>query len=272
MNEGDRQNDKGEATPGRSDPLPYIRQVLGEALTAPTTWQHGDPSFAEVDGDFYDIWRRVPLGHKVYSYFKVYEKVFGPLRGRVKSVLEIGVYHGASLKTWREYFGSGTVIVGADINPACDKSNDPANGIHVRVGDQADPAFLADLISEFGPFDVIMDDGSHATDHQLSSFRAMFDQGLTAPGIYFIEDTCTAFWRDYQTGPSDPFDLAQACALGMNYFYQTYGYADYTDDRHPRPFSVPRITRMVEEVRIFDSAVAIYKAGDDYYPPLVKHL
>jgi hypothetical protein len=67
------------------------------------------------------------------------------------------------------------------------------------------------------------------------------------------------------------FDLAQACGLGMNYAYWNYGYSDFVSERHPRTFEVPRITKLVEEVRIFDSAIAIYKSGAGHYPPLIKH-
>jgi hypothetical protein len=253
------------------DPLQQIREVLGDDLTKPESWIHDDVAFAKVRGPYYEGWRDLPGGHKVYSYFRAYEKVFAPYRGQEIKLLEVGVYQGASLRAWRNYLGPQAVIVGADIDERCKKSEDAADGIHVRIGDQSDAKFLEALVEEFGPFDVIVDDGSHRTDHQLVTFRKLFDGGLKSPGLFFIEDTCTSLWNEYRVGPHDIFDLVNACSLGMNYFYVKHGYADYTFDKHPAPFSVPRITKLVEEVRVFDSAIAIYKAGPNYYPPLVKH-
>jgi hypothetical protein len=234
-------------------------------------WVHGDVGLAELSGDYYEIWKSLAGGHKVYSYFEVYEKVFRPFRNRKLSVLEIGVYHGASLKAWRSYLGSEATIVGIDINPACSKADDPANCIHVRLGDQSDKAFLASVVAEFGPFDLVIDDGSHVTAHQIKSFQALFGPGLKASGIYFIEDICTSLWNAYCEGPHDMLDLAHACALGLNDFYYRHDYPDYVREQQPRPFQALRLNRMVEEVRIFDSAVAIYKAAQRRHPPLVIH-
>jgi hypothetical protein len=262
---------RAEPTPRRPDPEPFIRAVLGDDLARRESWRHSDTQLQQLSGDYYEIWKQLKGGHKVYSYFEVYEKVFAPFRGQELRVLEIGVYHGASLQAWRSYLGPRATIVGIDINPACRKSEQPEHGIHVRIGDQSDPAFLAAVVAEHGPFDLIMDDGSHVTDHQLKSFRALFEPGLRAKGIYFIEDICTSFWSSYCEGPHDMLDLAHACALGLNHFYWDHDYAQFVRERQPTPFQALRINRLIEEVRIFDSAIAIYKAAEGRNPPLVIH-
>lgn len=255
----------------RPDPLPFIREVVGDDLARTGPWQHTDLDLKGLQGDYYEIWKNIENGHKVDSYFEIYEKVFSPYRGRKLTVLEIGVYHGASVKAWRQYFGPKATIVGIDINPACMKADAPKDGIHVRLGSQSDPSFLAAVLSEFGPFDLIMDDGSHMTSHQLTTFRELFDKGLKHGGIYFIEDTHTSFWKEYCDGPHDAYDLAMACALGINYIHWTYGYTDFLRDRQPRSYEVLRLNKMIDEVRIFDSAIAICKARSNFNPPLIIH-
>jgi hypothetical protein len=42
--------------------------------------------------------------------------------------------------------------------------------IAVRIGDQSDTAFLDSVLAEFGPPDVILDDGSHMMRHVQTSF------------------------------------------------------------------------------------------------------
>jgi hypothetical protein len=64
-----------------------------------------------------------------HNFLKFYEKHIN--KALVKKFLEIGVYKGASLKMWREYFDEATVIEGWDIN-ACDS----VNGCSIKIVDQ----------------------------------------------------------------------------------------------------------------------------------------
>lgn len=63
------------------------------------------------------------------------------------------------------------------------------DGIHTLVGDQGDFDVLKNWIANSnGGFDVIIDDGSHANTHILSSFNLLFHEALLPGGLYFIED------------------------------------------------------------------------------------
>ena len=102
----------------------------------------------QIDGR--DVSKATPLGdleswfrqgkpvniHKWQHYFEIYERHFTPFRGKAVKVLEIGVYKGGSLAMWRSYFGSGSIIVGLDIDPTCKQFEKAFDNIHVRIGDQ----------------------------------------------------------------------------------------------------------------------------------------
>lgn len=125
-----------------------------------------------LSNELYRLWTTIPSGHKWTHYFPIYQSIFGPLRAEPLRILEIGIWHGASLKLWRQYFEHPkTVLVGIDVLSECMESDAPAAGIHVRIGSQADPAFLQRVIEEFGPFDLIIDDGSHHSSHIIASFN-----------------------------------------------------------------------------------------------------
>jgi hypothetical protein len=129
-------------------------------------------------------WAALPGGHKWTHYFPVYEAVFRQIRANPLSILEIGILYGSSLKLWRQYFKHPkTVIVGIDVLEDCIKFDSPATGIHIRIGSQADPVFLKQLVQEFGPFDLIIDDGSHHSSHIISSFNHLYADGLKDNGI-----------------------------------------------------------------------------------------
>jgi len=245
--------------------------VFGPDLLEEVDWRHGDPNFEDLKSDYYELWKKREGGHKKYNYFSVYDRLFGSFRNKRATMLELGVYKGASLKSWQEFLGDGSVVVGVDINPECLKYDDAASRRHVRIGDQCDPRFLAELSAELGPFDIILDDASHRTDHQIASFNSLFVRHLSPAGIYFIEDTNTSLWNPFRQGDRDIFDLIKALGLATHIFYADHYYSDYERSKHPRTFKTLAAAKFIEEVRVVDAGVAIFKARDDYYPPLVDH-
>ncbi len=140
-----------------------------------------------------------PLVHKVPHFFDIYERHFRRFQGTSPTVLEIGVFHGGSLRMWKQYFGPAATIVGLDIEPRSAMLDDPPT-IHVRVGDQSSPADLQALIDEFGPFDIVLDDGSHLPRHQIASLEHLWP-ALKVGGVYVVEDLFTNYWPEYEGGP-----------------------------------------------------------------------
>lgn len=140
-----------------------------------------------------------PLIHKVPHYFEIYERHLRRYQRRRPVVLEIGVFHGGSLRMWERYFGPGSVIVGLDLDPRAAALDDPPH-VHVRVGDQSDPEVLAAVAAEFGPFDVVIDDGGHIPAHQLASLEHLWPH-VRVGGTYLVEDLMTNYWPEYGGGP-----------------------------------------------------------------------
>jgi hypothetical protein len=93
-------------------------------------------------------------------------------------VLEIGVSHGGSLQIWKEYFGPQAEIMGIDIDPRCKEYEE--DQIHILIADQSKLK-----AGDIGPFDIVIDDGSHVPAHQTASLEALWDD---TSGVYLIED------------------------------------------------------------------------------------
>jgi hypothetical protein len=68
--------------------------------------------------------------------------------------------------------------------------------VRILRGSQLDPDFLRRVCEERGPFDIIIDDGSHVPKHVVASFTMLFPK-LADGGIYVIEDVQTAFWPNF---------------------------------------------------------------------------
>ncbi len=124
-----------------------------------------------------------------HNYLAFYEYFMAPLRDAPINLLEIGVYQGASLRTWREYFPKAK-IVGVDITVNCLQF--ATDRIKIELADQSNLEHLAQLAATHGPFDVIIEDGSHMWEHQITSLRGLFPH-LKDGGYYVVEDLQTNY-------------------------------------------------------------------------------
>ena len=147
-----------------------------------------------------------------HSYIPFYAELFA---GRtVNRLLEIGIgfhslmlpfvnpdrpyVHGSSLRMWADYFPDAAIF-GCDVREETMVYNDPLR-IRTIVCDQSSGASLASMVMDlcwdgnriegvptFKGFDIIIDDGSHQTAHQLLTFDCLRPR-LNEGGVYVIED------------------------------------------------------------------------------------
>lgn len=188
-----------------------------------------------------------------HGYTWCYEQELGHRRDATLRLLEIGVFDGASLRAWREYFPRATVH-GIDIDPRC--------AVHegVFIGSQDDHAFLREVAARAGPFDVVVDDGSHAGRDVLASMLALWPH-VRPGGCYVIEDLHAAYWNAGWAGGSVIpllFELVDCC--------MKRGKLPFASLASPRnaPEALARVTRIereVDAVRFYPSMAFVWKAG-----------
>ena len=147
-------------------------------------------------------------GATAHKYVDLYEQHLGPVRADVRRVLEIGVYRGASLQMWRDFFPLADII-GVDIAEV----SVAGPRIETVRGDQSDPAVL-ERLRAMGPFDVIIDDGSHQAAQLIATFNGLFNS-VTPGGFYVIEDMHTAYDVDYGGGAPGTHDTSVALIQRM---------------------------------------------------------
>lgn len=110
------------------------------------------------------------------------------------SILELGVFHGASVRMFAELFPQAK-IHGIDINRECSKHASPPQ-INIHIGSQVDQRFLSGVVSSMGSVDVVIDDGSHMMDHMKTSFDILF-QRLNPGGLYVVEDLGCCYMQQF---------------------------------------------------------------------------
>lgn len=137
------------------------------------------------------------LGH---DYLRHYEIFLSPMRNDVVHILDIGLWEGASLKMWRDYFPNGKVF-GFDIE---DKSQYAEEGVYTMIGDQGNESDLLKAIEDYS-IDIVNEDGSHEAEHQIFTFNTLFPH-LNSGGLYILEDTLCSYDKSRWGKNANVFD------------------------------------------------------------------
>jgi len=85
---------------------------------------------------------------------------------------------------WRDYFPNAQ-ISGIELNKRWYLSGEER--IKVFLGNQMDKEFLATVVAETGPIDVVIDDGAHTSETVVKSLECLLPE-VVPGGLYFIED------------------------------------------------------------------------------------
>ena len=238
------------------------RLCLAAALLENTVLDRGHEQVDLADNDLFKIFRSAYDVHKWHHYFPIYTSRFERFRNKPIRMLEIGVDRGGSLKMWRQWFHSRTVVVGLDINPDCRQFDNPQDNVFVKIGDQADNQFLNSVIQEFGPFDVILDDGGHTTAQMIASFNCLFRNGLKEDGLYFVEDTHSNYVESFIDTDITFVDLCKTLVDIIHQHYVLAGLPNkFRIDKEEAlsELEVPYLTAWVDSVTFYDSIIAIEK-------------
>ena len=134
-----------------------------------------------------------------HGYVRYYAKEFDAIRDMPIKLLEIGVHRARSHFMWSRYFQQGQIygidncetINGQDY--VDNRKNNNADRIHLFKLDQGEYEEVRKLAKKYGPFDIIIDDGSHKPEHQIGCFKILLPY---TSGYYSIEDMHPYYTQD----------------------------------------------------------------------------
>lgn len=147
-----------------------------------------------------------------HEYTPVYQELMRAARRKPVRLLEIGVggygvaLGGESLRMWASYFRKGR-ITGIDLH---DKTALSGGRVQVFQCSQVDAPRLAQIAQDAGPFDFIIDDGSHENAHQIATFGILWPF-VKDGGAYIVEDVQTSYWPSYGGGPLGAPGYEKSC-------------------------------------------------------------
>jgi hypothetical protein len=148
-----------------------------------------------------------------FTHAGMYDRIFPPYKDKSIKLLEIGVHTGGSCAVWELYFPNAKLFAVDILSRSELPLKLPLPRTQIDVVDQGDTAALRVYAEEHGPFDIIIDDGSHYCSHQIQSFETLWEH-LNIGGTYVIEDTSTSIpgrWNDDRY-----IDTSPTC---MEYFH-----------------------------------------------------
>ncbi|OZM72635.1 hypothetical protein CFN78_13435 [Amycolatopsis antarctica] len=151
-----------------------------------------------------------------HQFTRHYERHLEPWRDKRLTVLEVGIggYDdpaggGASLRMWRGYFPRARVY-GVDM---WDKSGVDGPRITTVRANQADVEAMSAVAAKYGPFDLVVDDGSHVSELTRGTFDVLFPH-VRSGGLYVVEDVQTSYWPVFGGNGTDLDDPDTTIGFG----------------------------------------------------------
>ena len=146
--------------------------------------------------------KKYPDKWMYYNYFhsyveNFYEKEFSKYQNKPIDFCEIGIDTGASFFIWNEYFHKDSNILGIDIQTDrinCKYDEHNFNNVSYIIKN----AYDSKLVNILTDFDIIIDDGPHTLESQISCINLYFPK-LKKDGVLIIEDVASLDYIDELT-------------------------------------------------------------------------
>jgi cephalosporin hydroxylase len=196
----------------------------------------------------YFFQNRKNIIYKWTHYFEIYHRHFLKFVGKDCVIVEIGVSEGGSLQMWKHYFGEKARIFGIDILPECKQLEE--DQIEIFIGSQSDREFLKELKTKIPKIDILIDDGGHTMEQQITTFEELFDH-ISNHGIYLCEDTHTSYWEGYGGGYQKPGTFIEYAKQLIDQLHIRH----LLDDKIPET----NFTKTANSIHFYDSVVVIEK-------------
>lgn len=169
-----------------------------------------------------------------HNFTPVYERFLFDKKDTMKQIIEIGVYHGASIKMWDIYFPT-CKILGLDINSKFFNEHTFSDKVSLSVCNATNEDEFTNVLSEYSiqprTVDVIIDDASHIVSHQLKTIAIAWKY-VKPGGLYIIEDMHTSIpeligrHRDipHNGGYIDVSPKTNDCVIGTMYGFNGFNF------------------------------------------------
>ena len=232
-----------------------------------------------------DIGKKYMTDKPGFGYTKVYNEIMEDKRNNLIDIFEIGIYFGASLRMWHEFFPNGNVygidngrllpgakvlVGGRDGTKINILSEDDVKllqpnakvenywdftwieneRIKCFVADQRSESQLKDAFKHFkcDTFDFIIDDGQHFQEHQQKSLGMLFPT-VKSGGYYIIEDIAT---QENLVGGHFWGQKKKDASDSTDYIFKEFLNGKKLESRYITESETDYIEENIEDIYLFD--------------------
>jgi hypothetical protein len=171
------------------------------------------------------------------------------------NLLEIGLNRDdttsiPSLMMWNDYFNKNIHITGFDIDPNFTKFIGQNDNIEIVIGDQSNQNDLAKLKTK--NYDIIIDDGSHISQHQQISFKELWES--VKPGGYYVIENL-----HYQP-------IEETC-VKTKYMFEQWKTGNWMETEYIKNENIQKIQKEIDSIQFYNSQSTLW--GDKINNTLV---
>lgn len=202
--------------------------------------------------------------HTRHNYVSIYDQLFKDIRFNNLRLFEIGVALCRSHNMWLEWMPNA-VVYGIDTSSA--RFSEFSKGKprlildNVNAGDRKQ---LEGYAFNRGPWDIIIDDGSHLNSQQKLGFEVLWDYVIPG-GFYIIEDTHSSYQSKYKDTPRSLIDymcyLVQELSFTIDQ-NKIYASMSFREDK----MDIPKYQREIEYIKFHTGMVIIKKRANETNP------
>jgi SAM-dependent methyltransferase len=146
-----------------------------------------------------------------------------------------------SLMMWNDYLNKNIHITGFDIDPNFEKFIGRNENIEIVIGDQSNEDDLAKLKTK--NYDIIIDDGSHISEHQQISFKELWES-VKPGGYYVIEDL------HYQP-------IEETC-VKTKYLFEQWKTENWIESEYIKNENIQKIQREIDSIEFYNSQSTLW--------------
>ena len=131
-----------------------------------------------------------------HSYLSLYQDLLNDKKESARTVLEVGIYNGGSIKLWDDFFTNATVYALdiMDYELVWDKlKNNEKIKIFSSTDAYDESIFNSTFLDKGITFDFMLDDGPHTLE-SMKQFIKLYSKLMTDDGILIIEDVQSIDW------------------------------------------------------------------------------
>ncbi len=197
-------------------------------------------------------------GSSYHNYTEIYAEYFAHLKDQPVKFLEIGIHQGTSVKLWESYFTKADLHF---IDITFDTILYHSQRSHYHLVNQESVIDLQKFIQKTGGnFDIILDDGGHMMNQQITSFVTLFPH-VKSGGIYIIEDMHTSYWRIFGGGnhPRTAINFFKKLIDDVNYIGNHTAKASHLNIPPDLLQQMNEYQKNIKSISFFDSVVVVRK-------------